>query len=101
MISKTSYEEIFRYHEFYRSDGKGWLTASETIITAAVTAKEKDTGADVSAAMISDVAPYGSPLTKVKYKLKAGTADKVYIITIQITTSNNQKFEDNIGCYVV
>jgi hypothetical protein len=99
MILKKSYEEFFRYHEFKRDDGNGWLGDSETILAATVTAKERDTGMDVSASMISDVAPYNN--TQVEYKLKAGTAGKIYVLTIQVATSTGQKFEDSLEAGVV
>lgn len=99
MITKTAYEEFFRYHEFKRPDGKGWLADEETISTAAVTIIEKETGQDVSASMVSSVSTYGN--TKVKYMLKAGAAGKTYIATIKITTSTGQKFEDALEIKVI
>lgn len=99
MITKNAYEEFFRYHEFLRTDGKGWLNASETISTCTVTIADKATGTDASGAMISDVAPYNN--TAVRYKLKAGAAGTIYIIKIQITSSNNQKFEDTLELKVI
>ncbi len=91
-IEKTAYEEIFRTCEFKRPDGQGWLNDTETISTAAVLAVEKVTGTDVSATMISDVAPYNS--TQVKYKLKAGVFGKIYYIKVRGATSNGQKLEE-------
>jgi len=99
MIAKSAYEEFFRYHEFKRPDGKGWLGDEETASTAAVTIFEKDSGQDLSASMISAVSPYGN--TKVKYMIKAGTAGKIYTIKIKITTSMGQKFEDTLDFKVI
>lgn len=93
MIIKTIYEEYFRYHNF-----ASWLTTGEIVQTATVTVTEKD-GTDVSSSMVSDVGPYDS--TKVKYKIKGGAADKIYIISIKIVSSNGQKLEDKIEGVVV
>ncbi len=86
---KTSYEEFVRYHDF-----DNWLGATEIISSQTVTAKDKAIGTDTSATMISDITNDAN--TKVIYKVKAGTVGKVYIITIKIITSTDQKFEDRI-----
>jgi hypothetical protein len=98
MISKKAYEEFFRYHQFRRTDGKGWLGATETISTPAVTVAEKLTGADRSSTMISDVSVDSD--TKVKYKLKAGTSGVDYLITIKVTSSLGNKFQDDLDLRV-
>lgn len=94
MITKRAYEEFFRYHDFQRSDGNGWLNTDETLTSGTVTAADKLTAADVSATMISSVSVYAS--TKMKYMLKAGTSGRTYVITIRVVTSNGQKFEDQV-----
>ena len=91
---KKAQEEIYRYHEFRRSDGKGWLAYNETITGATVTAVVKSTGDDVSAQMISNIAPYGQ--TKARYKLKGGDAGTLYLLTITVTTSYGQVLIDEI-----
>lgn len=98
LINKTVYEEIFRYHEFKRADGRGWLNTSETITSCTVTITEEDTGTDVSGSMISNVSAYTN--TKVKYKLLAGESGKFYIIKIKIVSSNAQNMEDRLQLYV-
>lgn len=100
MFTKTAYEEIFRYREFRRPDGRGWLDENETISAAAVKCYELPALTDSSTTMISDVAAYGNPATKVKYKIKAGTAGKRYRVNFRITTSSGQKFEDNLECEI-
>ncbi len=91
---KYPYEEFFRYHEF-----SPWLAEGETVSTPAVIVTERDTGDDKSSSMVSDVGPYGT--TKARYMLKAGEKGKYYNIAIQITTSNNQKFEDRLQLQVI
>lgn len=91
MLKKAA-ERIFYQHQFRRTDGRGWLNADETIATATATVTDIATGADVTAAMISNVAPYGD--TSVRYQLAAGTAGHTYRITITITTSNGQTMVD-------
>jgi hypothetical protein len=98
MITKTVYEEFFRYHEFRRADSQGWLNESETLSSCEVKCHEKDTDADKSSAMVSDAGVYNN--TKVKYKLKAGESGKLYYITIKAVTSNSQKFEDRLDLAV-
>jgi len=92
IIEKTAYEELFRTCEFKRPDAQGWLNALETIASAEVIVIERGTGTDVSATMVSDVAPYNS--TQVKYKLKGGVSGKRYDIRVKGITSNSQKFEE-------
>ena len=94
-FNKTEYEEFYRTHEFLRTDGKGWLATGETITTASVIIIEKDSGIDKSSAMVSNVAPYGSPQTQVKYFIQAGSKSvKNYFVEIRVVTSTSQKFED-------
>lgn len=96
-IEKRSWEDYFRYHQFRRTDGRGWLNSSETIASVnSVTCREKDTGTDSTAAMISDEAVYSGDNTSVLYKLKGGTPGIVYVINFKITSSNGQKFEDEL-----
>jgi hypothetical protein len=91
-IGKTDWEEIFRYHEFKRNDGNGWLKEGEIISTPAVLCIDSD-GEDQSGSMVSDVA-VNADGTQVVYKLKAGTVDEKYKVKIRATTSDNQKLED-------
>ncbi len=93
-MTKTAAEQIWRYHQFLRPDGRGWLASGETIATATVTCATID-GVDATAAMISGAAPYSG--TQVKYLVKAGTSGISYIITVTVTTSNGQTFADRIG----
>jgi hypothetical protein len=91
-ITKTDWEEIFRYHDFLRNDGNGWLNEGETISTPSVVCIDSD-GGDQSSTMISDVA-VNTDGTQIIYKLKAGTVDEKYKVKIRAVTSNNQKLED-------
>ena len=93
-VVKRESEEFYRYHEFQRSDGKGWLGTGETITTCdSVKTYEQDTDTETSSSMISDVA-VDTDTTRCKYKLKAGTSGKEYYIKIRIISSTGQKFED-------
>jgi hypothetical protein len=85
-ITKTVYEEFFRYHDF-----SGWLGSNETISSCDIKIYEKITNTDKSSTMLSDVSPYQ---TKCKYKLLNGDEGKFYYIKIKTATSNGQKFED-------
>lgn len=98
MLKKAS-EKILFLHQFRRSDGRGWLNEDETVATAAVTVADAATGEDVSASMVSSVAPYNG--TQVRYKLAAGTAGRAYRVTITITTSNGQEFEDTVELRII
>lgn len=91
-VEKTAYEELFRTCEFKRSDGQGWLTDSETITTAEVLVIDRGSETDMSATMISNVAPYNS--TQVRYKLKGGVFGKRYHLKVRGITSNGQKLEE-------
>lgn len=86
-IEKTAYEELFRYHEFLRRDQKGWLASGETISSADVTAS----GTGLT---ISDISIYNN--TAVKFKISAGNAGTVYVVSVKIVSSSTQKFEDKI-----
>lgn len=92
-ITKTPYEEIFRYHQFRRADGRGWLNDQETLSTVAVTVKDS-AGVDQSSTMVSGAAVYQQ--TYAVYMLKAGTSGTAYTVNIRATTSNGQKFEDSL-----
>lgn len=95
-VVKRVSEEFYRYHEFQRSDSKGWLNAGETITTCdSVKVYEQDTGTETTSSMISDVA-VDTDTTRCIYKLKAGTSGKEYYLKIKITSSTGQKFEDVI-----
>lgn len=98
-IEKRPYEEFFRFHEFRRADGRGWLNSSETLSSCGVTITEKATGADVSAAMVANVAVYSS--TQVRYQLLGGSPNALYTVAIQVVTTNEQRFEDKIELKVV
>ena len=90
-IEKAAYEEMWRYIQFQRADGDGWITEGETISSCTVTIIDLADGSNTSTAMKSDATPYSN--TKIKFFLKAGTAGHNYLITIKIVTSNSQKFE--------
>ena len=95
-FEKYTYEEVYRYYEFARTDGKDGLASGETISTATVTIAD-DAGVDASAAMISNVTPTS---TMVSYKLKAGTAGEDYVLTVKAVTSNGQKLEGVVSIEV-
>lgn len=101
-IEKRSWEEIYRYHQFRRTDGRGWLNSLETIASVdSVSCREKETGTDVTSEMISNEAVYSGDNTSVIYLLKSGTQGIVYTICIKIISSNGQKFEDELEVLII
>lgn len=94
MFIKSVYEEFYRLYDF-----SPLLADGETISNPTVLVTEKKTGTDKSSTMVSNISVYND--TKVKYKIKAGTANKLYIITIRCETSNSQKFEGQVIMKVI
>jgi hypothetical protein len=90
VFEKYAYEEVFRYYEFKRTDGKDGLATGETITAHTVTCADAD-GLDCSAAMISSTSVVDD--TRVTYKLKAGEAGETYTVTVTATTSAGQKLK--------
>ena len=90
-FTKYAYEEVFRYFEFCRGDGKDGLAVGETLSVQAVTCVEKETSKDCTSAMIGRTSIVNQ--TQVKYLLKAGTPGKNYQGIVKVTTSNSQKPE--------
>lgn len=82
MIQYLINEEMFRLCPF-----AAWLAEGETVQTATVTITDS-AGADQSATMASDVAPYDS--TGVRYKLKAVAAG-FFTVRVDAVTTNGQK----------
>lgn len=97
-FTKYAYEEVFRYYEFKRIDGKDGLATGEIIVSHAVTCREKSTGTDVTSTMISNASIVDD--TQVTYKLKSGEAGKTYQIIIKAVTSAGQKLEGVVEIYV-
>jgi uncharacterized protein YndB with AHSA1/START domain len=93
-IEKTSYEEIFRYHEFSRPDGNGWLSTGEYLSSVTMTATD-EAGGDVTSTIIDSAMVSPTNGTKVRYKLKGGTLGSIYTLNIKVVTSAGQKFEDD------
>jgi hypothetical protein len=94
-VTKYASESVFRYHEFRRSDGRGWLNAEETLTgTPAVTVTSRPLGTDCTAGMVSEVAVYND--TAVRYRLAGGVSGEAYIVAIAVETSNGQVFEDRL-----
>jgi hypothetical protein len=86
-ISKPDYNEEFRTCDFSTI-----LEITDTVITAGAVILDK-LGVDVSATMISDVT-VASGNKGVRYKLKGGTTNEKYTLSIQIGTASVQKFEE-------
>jgi uncharacterized protein YxeA len=105
-FSKYATEEFYRYHEFKRTDGRGWLTTGEIIHTDVtdytVKCYDRDTSTETSTTMISDVSVIDGNATRsrVKYKVKDGTAGKSYFLKITIVTSAGQTFIDEVDLNV-
>lgn len=94
---KTPYEEFYRYHDFYRTDGKGWLASGEVITTiTSIASYNKISGTETTSTMISDtsITDGNATASRVIYRIKAGTASMNYLIKIKIVTSAGRKFED-------
>lgn len=87
-LPKPARNNEFRIMEFVRPDGMGQLNGDEVITAAAITVTERRTGVDVTADMISDVAPYNQ--IAVRYRLRGGVKGKSYLMEIVVTTSNGQ-----------
>jgi len=97
-IEKPDYNDEFRTVQFRRPDGKGQLNAEEVITACDILCAERSSGTPV-ADMVSEVAVYDQ--TQVRYRLKGGSPDKVYLLTVRITTSNGQKLAEKILVRVV
>lgn len=92
-IEKRSAESFFRYHEFRRADGRGWLDEGETLTgTPGVSVVEAGTGT-AHPEMASEAAVYSQ--TAVRYRLAGGTPGS-YFVTITVETSGGQVFEDRL-----
>ena len=76
------------------------LDTGETIITATVTAKRYDTGADATSDVIN-----GSPTvltgTSVSYQLTGGTASLTYILNVSATLDSAEIYSQRIRMDVV
>lgn len=98
MIEKRPSESFFRYHEFRRADGQGWLNNEETLTgTPNVSIISAET-ATAHPEMVADVAVYNQ--TSVRYRLMGGTRGS-YFVTITVQTSNGQAFEDRLTLTVL
>lgn len=91
-IEKRASEAFYRYHQFKRTDGNGWLGVSETISSCSVIVLDSS-NINMSSSMVDSVATYDS--TQVIYKLKGGIVGKVYTVIINIVTSDANVFEDS------
>lgn len=87
-IDKIAYDEEFRVCDFSTV-----LLAADVVTGTPTVIVTDSTGADVSAAMISNVA-ISADLKGVKYKLKGGTAGSKYTLKVRIDTQSLQKFEE-------
>ena len=97
-IEKRASEAFYRYHQFKRTDGNGWLGTLETVSSCSVMVLDSS-NANVSSSMVDNVAPYSN--TQVIYRLKGGTAGKSYTVIINIVTSDANVFEDSFTLKVV
>jgi hypothetical protein len=93
-IDKPDYNEEFRTCDFSTI-----LEVTDTVSAAFAVILDK-TGADVSAAMLSNVTvAVGNK--GVRYKLKGGTAGEKYTLSIQVETASLQKFEEPFTVCIV
>ena len=59
VFRKYVWEEVYRYFQFKRDDGQDGLDVGETITSInSVTSKDKATGIDMSATMLSNISIY-------------------------------------------
>jgi hypothetical protein len=93
-FEKPDYNEEFRTCDFSTIlEVTDTVTAGDAVILDTL-------GVDVSATMLSDIS-IASGNKGVRYKLKGGTAGKKYTLSVQITTSSNQKFEEPFTVCIV
>jgi len=97
-VEKRASEIFYRYHQFRRTDGDGWLGASETISSCSVRIIDSS-NVNVSSSMVDNVTVYED--TQISYRLKGGTSGKTYTIDITVVTSESQTFEDSIKLKVL
>lgn len=97
-LDKYAYEELILFRQFRRADGKGWLSSTEILSSATVTAVDA-AGNDVTSSMISGDVVYND--TYVLFHLLAGTAGAVYTVVIKAVTSTGQKLEHHIEVTVL
>lgn len=83
---KPAYNEEFRICDFSN------ILDTDTIVTPSAVIYDS-LGVDVSATMISDVTVYTGN-KGVRYKLKGGTAGNSYNLSVRVTTTAGQKFEE-------
>ena len=98
-ISKPAYNEEYRDFEFKRPDGKGQLSATETLTAATAICSNVATGEDATAEMIDFVSVHES--TAVAYLLKGGVIGTTYKIEFRVSTSNGQKLSDYLLVEVI
>lgn len=84
--TKTSAEIITYGHDFGR-----WLATGEAISTASVAIVENGSGAVVTGAMLVATTIVG---TQVNYQVQAGENGKNYSLTLSITTTLANLFQD-------
>ena len=90
-IEKRVAEQIYRYHQFRRTDGVGWLGTTETIVSEDVVILDAS-NVDLSSTMVDNDAIYND--TQVRYRIKGGESGKNYSVVITVDTSAGNKFED-------
>lgn len=95
VFRKYPWEEIYRYFQFKRDDSQDGLDVGETIASInSVTSKDKATGIDMSATMLSNISIFDD--TQVTYLLKAGVSGSKYILDFKAISSRGQKLEGSV-----
>lgn len=79
-------------------DFKNELAAGETINTATITSKNRDTGADTTGAIVTGSA--GINGSQVSQRVQAGVSGETHILQFRITTSASNIFEAEVGLSV-
>jgi len=92
-ITKRVAEQIYRYHQFRRTDGVGWLGTTETITAETISILDS-TSVNKANTMVDNDAIYAD--TQVRYRVKGGEAGKDYTIIITVDTDIGNKFEDTL-----
>jgi hypothetical protein len=93
MFTKEPYEEFFRYCDYDL-----WLDPDVSLVSGTVVVTEKQTLADTSSSMVSDVAVYSAK--KLVYKVLGGVSGRMYLYHIRAIDDHGQKWEFTTECKV-
>jgi len=98
-FTKYAWEEVHRYFEFKRPDGKDGLAVGETVSSVTSMTSTDSNGIDCSSDMLASVVVANN--TQVSYTLKAGTVGMSYVLDIKVVTSLGQHLEGKVNISVI